>query len=120
MSRSSKTSIRVEAWLATRPLENPDAPATPFVLPEYRVAELEAAAALDAGAEGSAVQGKDAIQRSSNYVLSIVLFAAALFLCAIGPRFERPRLRIAVIVLGGAVFALTGIWIATLPVSVSL
>jgi hypothetical protein len=28
-----------DAWLATRPLQNPEAPSSPFVMPDYQVSE---------------------------------------------------------------------------------
>lgn len=36
-----------EAWSASRPIENPEAAASPFDLPEYKVAALERAARLE-------------------------------------------------------------------------
>ena len=46
-----------DAWLATKPLANPDAPPSPFEMAEYRVALRDRAAqkevaAADASAEG--------------------------------------------------------------------
>src|SRR4029453_4376047 len=37
-----------EAWLATTPRPNPSAPASPFEMPQYRVAEADEAKRLDA------------------------------------------------------------------------
>jgi hypothetical protein len=44
------------AWLATDPLANPDAPLTPFAMPEYEVAEAQRASRLnrEAGARSAA------------------------------------------------------------------
>ena len=39
-----------EAWLATRPLSNAEAPPTPFAMDEYQVAAKEEAERLDAEA----------------------------------------------------------------------
>jgi len=36
----------VDAWIATRPLVNPNAPLTPFAMPEYRLQADNGAAAL--------------------------------------------------------------------------
>ena len=69
----------VEAWLATRPLKNPDAPLTPFAMPEYKLAAAADAQRLDAEAEVSAATVRRNIQRSSNYILGVVLFSVALF-----------------------------------------
>ena len=70
----------VQAWIATRPLRNPDAPLTPFAMPEYKLQAGEDERRLDAQAELSAAGVVGDIQRSSNYVLAVVLFAARVWL----------------------------------------
>ena len=64
-----------EAWLATDPLVTPGAPPTPFAMPEYKLEADEQAKELDAQAEVLAAQVRRNIQRSTNYVLGVVLFA---------------------------------------------
>jgi hypothetical protein len=110
----------VNAWIATRPLQNPDAPLTPFVMPQYRPAAEEDAERLDAEAEESAATVREDIQRGSNYVLGVVLFAVSLFFAGMSTRLSTPRLRQVTLALGCAVFLGTAIWIATSPVSVSV
>ena len=110
----------VEAWIATRPLKNPKAPLTPFAMPQYRLAARAEAESLDAEAEAYAAQARRNIQRASNYVLGVVLFASALFFAGISTKLASPRIRVAMLGLGCAVFLLTGIWIATSPVTVSV
>ena len=60
------------------------------------------------------------IQRSTNYVLCVVLFAAALFFAGISTRFESDRLRAACLGMGMFVFLGTLVWLATFPVSLSV
>ena len=60
------------------------------------------------------------IQRASNYVLGVVLFASALFFAGISTKLTTPRLRVAMLVLGCAVFLGTAIWIATSPISIAV
>jgi hypothetical protein len=110
----------VEAWLATDPLENPDAPLTPFTLPEYRLAAEAEAAELEAEAEVSAALARDNIQRATNYVLGVVLFAISLFFAGISTRLGTSRLRVIALVIGCVVFLGTATWIATFPVSLSV
>src|SRR5207344_1202879 len=62
-----------DAWLATDPLVNRDAPPTPFAMPEYVVAAETQAAHLDDQAEASAATVRRNILRASNYVLAVVL-----------------------------------------------
>jgi hypothetical protein len=110
----------VDAWVATRPLRNADAPLTPFAMPEYKLAARAEADRLDAGAELSAASVQRNIQRASNYVLAVVLFAVALFFAGISTRLSAARLRQGAVVLGCLLFLGTVVWIATFPVSVSV
>jgi hypothetical protein len=60
------------------------------------------------------------IQRATNYVLGVVLFAVALFFAGISTKLQTPVLRRSVLVLGSLLFVTTVAWIATFPVSVSI
>ncbi len=110
----------VNAWIATRPLKNPNAPPTPFAMPQYRLQARAQADRLDAQAEVFAVQVRRNIQRASNYVLAVVLFASALFFAGISTKLKAPKLRVAMLCVGCAVFLATAIWIASSPVSLSV
>jgi len=110
----------VDAWVATRPLQNPEAPLTPFAMPQYTVAARADADRLDAAAELSAAEARRDIQRASNYVLGVVLFASALFFAGMSTKLTSPRLRVVMLVIGCAVFVGTALWIATSPVSLSV
>ena len=110
----------VEAWVATRPLKNPNAPLTPFAMPQYRLDARVEAGRLDAEAEVFAAQVRRNIQRASNYVLGVVLFASSLFFAGMSVKLTSPRLRVAMLSIGCAVFLLTALWIATSPVSVTV
>jgi hypothetical protein len=110
----------ISAWLATRPLRNPDAPLTPFAMPEYRLAATAEAGRLDTKAETSAAQARQYIQRSTNYVLGVVLFAMSLFFAGMSTKLITPATRTALIVAGYVVLTGAAAWIATSPVSVSI
>lgn len=109
-----------DAWSATEPLTNPDAPPTPFAMDEYQLASQQQADALDARAEASAAEVRANIQRASNYVLTVVLYAVALFFAGMSTRVRAPRLRWALTLAGCAVFLGTLGWIATFPVSIAV
>jgi hypothetical protein len=110
----------VNAWVATRPLKTPDVPLTPFAMPQYELAATVEAERLDAEAELSAATLRRSIQRSTNYVLCVVLFAAALFFAGISTKFDSPRVRAASLAIGSIVFLGTVAWMATFPVSLSV
>ena len=109
-----------EAWLATKPVQTPGAPPTPFAMPEYKLKASADAERLDAEAEVLSAQVRSYIQRSSNYVLGVVLCAVALFFAGISTRLASSGVRTGMVVLGWLVFTGAVAWIATSPVSVSV
>jgi hypothetical protein len=108
------------AWAETQPLRNRDAPLTPFAMPEYRLAARDEADALEARADALSAQVRVDVQRATNYVLAVVLFATVLFFAGMSARLGAPRIRIALLAMGAAVFVGTVVWIATSPVSLSI
>ena len=109
-----------DAWIAMKPKTNPDAAKSPFALPEYRVAEEEKADRLETEANLEAERARNANQRSDNYVLAVVLFASVLFFAGISTKFDSPRVKVGLIVLGVIVFIGTAIWVGSFPVSFSV
>ena len=106
-----------EAWSALEPLSNPEAPPTPFAMQEYQVAAQVEADKLDAAAEASAAEVRLDILRSSNYVLTVVLYAVVLFFAGMSTRLHNSRLRWVMTVAGCVVLLGTFAWIATFPIS---
>ena len=110
----------VNAWIATRPRQNPDAPLTPFAMPQYELAARDEADSLQADAEAFAAQARTNVQRATNYVLGVVLFAVALFFAGMSTKLGTRRLQIALLDLGATVFVTALVWLATLPISISV
>lgn len=108
------------AWLATKPLTNPGAPPTPFVMPQYEVAAEVEAAQLDADAEVSSAVVRRNIQRASNYILGVVLFSVSLFFAGMSTRLGDLRLRRFALGVGCTMFIGTVIWLATQPISIAV
>ena len=106
-----------DAWLATKPRTNPDAPLTPFAMPEYRVAEAVKSEQLNAAAGVHADAAGAANQRADNYVLAVVLFAASLFFAGISTKLRSLGQQEALLAIGWVFFLGTAVWIATSPVS---
>jgi hypothetical protein len=103
------------AWLATKPLENVNAPATPFAMPQYRLRATAEADQLELRATADSNRAKDSNQRADNYMLAVVLFASALFFAGISTRLRTAGARTAILGLGCLLFVGTAIWLATLP-----
>ena len=77
-----------DAWSAPNRCSDPEAPPTPFAMEEYQVAAQDEAAKLDAAAEASAAEVRLDIQRASNYVLTVVLYAVVLFFAGMSTRLK--------------------------------
>ena len=85
--------VAFDAWLATDPSTNPDAPPGPTYMPEYRQPELARAEELDARAEAAARDGERSGLVADNYVRITVMLAAVLFLVGIGTTFKIKHVR---------------------------
>ncbi len=108
------------AWLHTDPFQDPAAPPTPFAMDEYQLAATQEANDLSATAEASSELARTYIQRATNYVLGVVLFATSLFFAGISTKLNSTRLRGVILVVGCVVFISAVSWIATFPISVSI
>lgn len=109
-----------DAWIGTDPLTDSSAPETPFAMKEYHVAAREEAEDLDGQAEQTAAEVRRDIQRASNYVLTVVLYAIALFFAGISTKISSRRLRVVMIAGGFVVLVGTLAWVATFPISIGL
>jgi hypothetical protein len=109
-----------DAWVSTEPLTNPDSPPTPFAMDEYQVEAQNESQRLDDAAEASAADVRLNIQRSSNYVLTVVLYAVVLFFAGMSTRLANRRLRWVMTLTGCAVLLAALAWIATFPVSLEV
>jgi len=106
-----------DAWLATRPLVTPNAPRSPFAMPEYRLAATTAADALEKKAASNASAAAVANQRANDYVGAVVLFASALFFAGISTKLQSRGPQLAILGMGCLLFAGTTIWLATQPLA---
>jgi hypothetical protein len=110
----------VDVWVATRPRRNPDAPLTPFAMPQYRLQARTDSDTLAATAEAWAAKARTNVDRSTSYVLGVVLFAAVLFFAGMSTKLSTARLRRVLLGIGVSLFVAAAIWIATFPVSFSV
>ena len=99
------------AWLETRPFENPDAPETPFDMPEYQLPEEQQAREASERADALFNQGLQDNQQGDNYTILVVLGAVVLFFSALSTRVHKPLFQW---ILLGTALALFGGMIAFL------
>jgi hypothetical protein len=105
-----------EAWIASDPVNNPNAESSPLREPQYMVANLERANKLDKQGDEHFDEGKDATEHTDSYVFTTVFFATVLFFAGISMRFVWQRMRIAVLVLGTIFLAYATVQVAQLPI----
>lgn len=105
-----------EAWLAEDPLDDPTAPASPFVMDEYVLEANAEAARLVAEADEAGDTARQANQRGDNYVLLTVLFASVLFFIGVSTKAERIGVRTALTGLAVVLLLAGAVVMATFPV----
>ena len=81
----------MEEWLATEPIANPDAPATPFEMDAYSSPGAVEAETLRARADQLAAEARTANQNGDNYVLTTVLFASVRFFAGVSTKLASDR-----------------------------
>ena len=106
-----------EAWLKTKPVTNPDAPPSPFSMPEYQVSKAQEADQLELDAEAKFAEGTAANQTSDDYILNTVILASVLFLGGIASRFKAMSARWVIIVISLAILAFGLFNILTYPIN---
>jgi hypothetical protein len=105
-----------EAWQATDPFTNPDAPHNPFEMDEYRIAAADQADELRAEAEAAVGVAQEANQTGDNYVLTTVLFASVLFFSGISTKFQGRTTKVILVGLGLVAFIGGAALLVTFPV----
>jgi hypothetical protein len=82
-----------DAWLATDPEHNSDAPPGPTYMPEYQQSDKDQAERLDRRAEARFKAGERSGGVADEYVRITVILAAVLFLIGIGTTFMGRQIR---------------------------
>jgi hypothetical protein len=112
----SEAKAAFEAWMATHPFENTNAPPHPFVTNFYQPRLLAQAQQAEAESLSLWQQAGDAGRTSRGYVLVTVLLASALFCGGSAPKFETLWIRRGVLALGLAAFLFAAQRLLALPV----
>src|SRR5271156_3398102 len=104
-----------EAWKKTDPLNNPNAPAGPQLMAEYRSSRSEMAARLNDQATRVFEQGTKGREKADEYVRATVTLATVLLLIAISQRFKTRGVRVALLVIAALLLCFPVYHILTLP-----
>jgi hypothetical protein len=97
------------AWIATKPLDSPDAAPSPFALSEYRLADEDEAQRLSVGADQASADSQHANMVSDDYVFDAVILATVMFFATAAQRLGPTRTRSFLFVVAVAMCA-TGIY----------
>ena len=103
------------AWKAKDPFVDPDAPATPFAMSEYKNPYRAKAMAEQQYSSEQAAKGRDAMHTSNTYILLTVLFASVLFFAGISTKFKEVRVRLALLAFGACVFIAAAVVVLLAP-----
>jgi hypothetical protein len=98
----------VEAWRATNPFENPQAPVSPFDMPQYVLQERVQADRWERIGQDESAAAEHANETANRYLLFTIIYASVLFFAGISGKFRWQAIDITVLVLG-AVTLLAGI-----------
>jgi hypothetical protein len=98
-----------DAWLATRPRSNPDAPKSPFSMPEYQVSQDAEAMRLDEEAGALFNAGLAANDKRDGYALTTVLLASVLFFVGMAGRMKWFPMQVVMVAIGAVVFLIVAI-----------
>jgi hypothetical protein len=107
--------VAFDAWQATNPATNPDAPPGPSYMPGYKLPGEREAATLDQRADEEFAAGQKAAGNADDYVRTTVYLATVLFLVGISGHFRVRGARIGLVVVGVAVLGVAAGTLATLP-----
>jgi hypothetical protein len=107
--------VAFDAWRATKPETNPNAPRGPTYMPQYRQPGLREAAALDKQADESFDEGEDAGTKSDKYIRTTVFLASVLFLVGISTRFPLRGGRYALVGFGAVLLVISFVLLLQLP-----
>jgi hypothetical protein len=107
--------VAFDAWRATKPETNPNAPRGPTYMPQYQQPGLAKSKALDKQADASFAAGESAGETSDKYVRATVFLASVLFLVGISTQFPIRRIRYALVAVGALLLLFSVVQLTQLP-----
>jgi hypothetical protein len=88
----------MRAWLATKPLQNPNAPSSPFAMPQYALASNASSQENERRASASFDAAQAANRHADEFLLLTVIFASVSFLAGVSTKMAYPRHLVVVVV----------------------
>ena len=107
--------VAFDAWRATNPETNPNAPRGPTYMPQYHQPGLREANALNTQADAAFEAGASAGETSDKYIRTTVFLASVLFIVGISTHFPLRAIRYGLVGLGGGMLVLSLVLLTQLP-----
>jgi hypothetical protein len=107
--------VAFDAWMATDPFRNPQAPPGPTYMPQYQLADQAKAEALDREAVAASAAGNHSGVVGDGYIRITVFLAAVLFLVGIGSTFKLPTIRYVLLTIGSMLLILATVLMIRQP-----
>jgi hypothetical protein len=107
--------VAFDAWRATKPETNPDAPRGPTYMPQYRQPDLARARAMAEQADEKFAAGASAGETADKYIRGTVFLATVLFLVGISTHFPLLGARYGLIGLAAVLLVVSVVQLAQLP-----
>src|SRR5215203_800529 len=107
--------VAFDAWRATKPATNPEAPRGPTSMPQYKRPGEAEAQALDERAKAAFLDGEKDGSTADKYIRLTVVLASILFLVGISTHFPYRGVRYGLIGLGIALLVLSLVQLSGLP-----
>jgi hypothetical protein len=107
--------VAFDAWRATKPETNPNAPPGPTYMPQYRQPERARAQALDTQAGEDFARGADQGKTADDYIRVTVFLATVLFLVGLSTHFAYRGVRYGLVGVGVVLLVISFVQIVALP-----
>jgi hypothetical protein len=107
--------VAFDAWRATKPETNPEAPRGPTYMPQYKRPGLVEARVLDDRAKAVFRDGEQDGSTADKYIRLTVILASILFLVGISTHFPYRGVRYGLVGLGVALLVLSLVQLSRLP-----
>jgi hypothetical protein len=107
--------VAFDAWIATHPFTNPDAPPGPQAMPQYHPTGEAESRSLDAAADAEYTQGQHAGETADDYIRTTVILASVLFLVGISSHFPIRTARLCLLAIAAALLVVASATILQFP-----
>lgn len=108
--------VATKAWISTDPINNPNAPASPFEMKEYQIPELIEAKKYAEQANDFKKEANRSDENADNYVLLTVILSTVLFFCGIVGITDSLQNKLILLGIAMIIFIVTTIFIVGMPV----